>query len=352
MEVTQSKSIIPVIKHGVENLFPAYFALVMATGIVSIASNLLGFHLLAKALFYFNVSAYGVLLLMFFSRLIFYFKSFVKDFSSHAKSPGFLTIVAGTCVLGNQFIALGYGHSVALILYYFGIVLWLVLLYMLMIVLTTRNDKPTLDQGINGIWLLIVVSTQSIAVLGTELLDYTIFGPKATLFISLMMFLLGCILYIIIITLIFYRLTFFKMKAEEFAPPYWINMGAVAISSLAGALLVQKSGLWEFSSSMEFFVMGMTLMLWAFGTWWIPIIIVLGFWRHVLKQIPLTYHPQYWGMVFPLGMYTVSTYRISQIEHLDIVGPIASGFIYFAIIAWSVTFLGFCFKTVRAFYEK
>lgn len=342
----------PALKKGVETLFPAYFALVMATGIVSIACNLLGFHLIAKALFYFNATAYCILLVMFFSRVIFYFRAFSEDFSSHAKSPGFLTIVAGTCVLGNQFIALGYGYDIATVLYYLGILLWLILLYALMIVLTTKNTKPTLDQGINGIWLLIVVSTQSISVLGTELLEHTIWGKQAALLISLLMFLLGCIFYIIIITLIFYRLTFFKMKAEEFAPPYWINMGAVAISSLAGALLIQKSAQWEFLSSIQYFVTGMTLMLWAFGTWWIPIIVFLGFWRHVLKQYPLSYHPQYWGMVFPLGMYTVSTYRISQIQNLEMQSPIASGFIYLAVIAWSLTFIGLFHKTIKGLISR
>ena len=48
-------------------------------------------------------------------------------------------------------------------------------------------------------------------------------------------------LYIWIISLIFYRYTFFTMHPSDLAPPYWINMGAVAISTLAGSLLVLAS---------------------------------------------------------------------------------------------------------------
>ncbi|MGM9211855.1 hypothetical protein ACTFIC_05120, partial [Campylobacter jejuni] len=70
--------------------------------------------------------------------------------------------------------------------------------------------KPGLETGINGAWLLAAVATQSIAVLGTLLPwpDATL-GPA--LFFCLCMFLLGCMLYLAIIPLIFYRLTFVRV---------------------------------------------------------------------------------------------------------------------------------------------
>jgi voltage-gated anion channel len=49
------------------------------------------------------------------------------------------------------------------------------------------------------------------------------------------MWLWGGMLYIWMISLIFYRDTFFRFSADDLTPPYWINMGAVAISALAGA---------------------------------------------------------------------------------------------------------------------
>lgn len=176
-------------------------------------------------------------------------------------------------------------------------------------------------------WLLIIVSTQSISVLGSQVSGYIPFSQDIVLFFTLAMFLCGCMFYIIIITLIVYRMSFFEMRAEEFAPAYWINMGAVAISTLAGSNLILNAQNWSFIQEILPFLKGFTLFFWAIGTWWIPLIFILGLWRHVYKQFPLKYHPQYWGMIFPLGMYTACTVKLSQALELHFLMVIPSIFI-------------------------
>jgi tellurite resistance protein TehA-like permease len=59
------------------------------------------------------------------------------------------------------------------------------------------------------------------------------------------MFLLGCMLYLPLITLIFYRFTFVNVMSAQLTPPYWINMGAVAITTLAGARLILAAASWS-----------------------------------------------------------------------------------------------------------
>ncbi|MBU2803088.1 C4-dicarboxylate ABC transporter, partial [Acidithiobacillus caldus] len=44
-----------------QDLAPAYFALVMATGVLSLTSNTFGFHLLARYLFILNIFFYSIL---------------------------------------------------------------------------------------------------------------------------------------------------------------------------------------------------------------------------------------------------------------------------------------------------
>ena len=49
-------------------------------------------------------------------------------------------------------------------------------------------------------------------------------------------------LYIVVIGLMFYRWTFFALDPDQATPPYWINMGALAITTLAGSNLLLAAG--------------------------------------------------------------------------------------------------------------
>src|SRR5947209_6892248 len=150
-------------------LFPGYFALVMATGIVSIAAYLLALTAVAWALLFVNVAAYIVLWLLLVTRLLRFFPRVRADLTDHARGPGFFTVVAGTCVLGSQLVIVAGRDDVALALWLAGLLLWALVMYAFFTFITVREEKPTLEMGLNGTWLLAAVATQSVSVLGTLL---------------------------------------------------------------------------------------------------------------------------------------------------------------------------------------
>jgi tellurite resistance protein TehA-like permease len=229
-----------------------------------------------------------------------------------------------------------------------ALVLWAGLTYTIFIAFTVKHHKPTLDKGISGAWLLAVVSTQSLAVLSALISARAGPGWRLELaFFALSMWLWGGMLYIWMMSLIFYRYTFFRLSPRDLTPPYWINMGAMAISTLAGSLLVVNAPQSPFLNDMLPFIKGFTVFYWATGTWWIPMLVVLGLWRHVYKRFPLRYNPLYWGAVFPLGMYSTCTHRLLQALDIHVLGFLAPLFLYLALAAWAAAFFGLARQVLR-----
>lgn len=327
----------------VENFFPGYFALVMATGIVSLAMHFQGFPVLPEVLLWLNVIFYLVLWGITGLRILRYRSALIADLTHHARGVTFLTIVAGSAVLGVQFAILTPFIAVAAGLWVFAVLLWIFLIYTFFAAVTIVEPKPSIAVTINGSWLLVTVSTESLTVLGT-LVAQTLGAPAPILFAVFCTYLVGAMFYLLFIALILYRWIFLSMEPVKLTPPYWINMGALAITALAGARLILASKGLELLNDLHPFIVGFTLFFWATGSWWIPLLVVVGIWRHLIERVPITYDPQYWSLVFPLGMYTVATFVLANAIGMTFLLIIPQIGVYIATLAWLVTFASMLFK--------
>jgi tellurite resistance protein TehA-like permease len=315
--------------------------MVMATGIVGIAAYVQDIPYVPGFLMWANILFYALLWPLYLARLVAFPRAFFGGFRQHMSAMGYFTIVAGTGVLGTQLLQVGKYQTVAQILFFADLLFWLLLVYAIPISLIAQSEgKPQFEQGIQGNWLLWTVGTASVSVLGTQLAPSFEAATDQVMFWSFLIWLLSLVFYLWVIVMIVQRLFFYHLTADELYPTYWIDMGAVAIATLAGATLLRSQVQPPLIERLEPFITGLTLLLWITATWWIPWLFVMFAWRHVILRQPAWFMPGWWGMVFPLGMYSTATAAVARALDLPVIfGAIASVFVWIALVTWAVTFV-------------
>jgi tellurite resistance protein TehA-like permease len=326
------------LRSGLRDFFPGYFALVMATGIIAVAANLLHYRVLGWALLVVTLASYSVLWVITCLRIIRFPHAIIHDFTSHERGPTFLTIVAANGVLGSTFDSFGIMRDLLPGVFWFSVALWCVLVYGFLSAVTVGITKPDLEHGLSGGWLLLVVATESLSILSCLVVKQT-GGPAWLVFVSLAFYFLGSMLYILLSALIFFRWVFRPMYPAEMGASWWINMGAVAIATLAGAQLMALPTIPSELAPLPGFVALFTILLWATSTFWIPLLVILFIWRE-MQRGPHGYDPGLWSAVFPLGMYGVATHDYAAAAHLSFLQPIPYWMFWIALATWLLTFIG------------
>lgn len=323
---------------AIETLFPGYFALVMATGIIAVAAVQQNIYWLGGGLYAVAAIGYVVLTVLLGLRIVLHPGAFVADLVNHTRGFAFLTTVAATNVLASASAVVHGWWTLAWALWWISLGLWTFFLYATLISTVVRGDKPALGAGINGTWFLLTVSTQSIVVVGALVFDRH--PSDALAFALIAAFLVGIVLYLIVMTMVFLRWTFHRLEPDEADPPAWIAGGAVAITVLAGSNLLLAAPQSPRLTRLGGFIEGMTVLAWATATFWFPLMIAIGVWRHIARRVPLRYHPSYWSLVFPIGMYSAATFRMRTAVGPDALTALPKIALAAALIAWSATAIG------------
>lgn len=327
------------------DLTPGYFALVMATGIVSFSLDLCGFHRTSNALLIIALISYVLLVGLNVWRLIAHRAAMGTDFYDIQKSFGFFTFVAGTGVLGSR-LALSGWWTTAVILLIIAAVSWLALGYLVPVFAVLGKSERPLVKGANGSWFIWVVGAQSVAVLAATLEPHLNAARDVLAITAVFAWSLGVTLYVAVAVFVALRMMTYRLDPREFNPPYWVSMGALSITVVAAARIAEMA-----SSPMvdvtRGLVAGMAVMFWCFATWLIPALFGIGIWRHGIRKVPLKYESTLWSIVFPLGMYSVAGIYLGQVNKLPIVELVGTGWMWVAVTAWALTFVAMLRTVVR-----
>jgi tellurite resistance protein TehA-like permease len=333
----------------IDTLYPGCFALVMATGIISNAFYFEGMHGISDVLFDINVAAYAWLVAATAARLIRAPKALWADLTSPQLTFAFFTLVAATDVLG--FGILVRGHSdIALSMWLGALGVWFVLIYLCFGVLVFLNTAHGANV-VHGGWLIAIVGTESLVVLGTQVAPAA--GSAGTLIFVLihMLWGIGLVLYGIFIELFAHRVFFLDVAPDDITPLLWVVMGAAAITTNAGSTLILTDSGVPFLHSMRPFIDGVTLITWAWATFWIPLLVLFGLWKHGACRVPVRYSPMLWSLVFPLGMFALASLRLSLAADVPLLRTLSEGMVWIALAAWIATAVGLVWSLWRSFAE-
>ncbi|MEU6479577.1 tellurite resistance/C4-dicarboxylate transporter family protein [Streptomyces sp. NPDC047017] len=294
---------------------PAAGGAVMASGIVSVGLHLTGFEPLSLAVLAVACLAWLALAADFVVRLL----RERARWMSEAGTPGALTGVAATTVLGTRFSALG-ARTLAEALLALAVVLWPWLL-----VRVVRNSRRPMP----GAVFLCCVATEGLALLGASLAAAP--GTAWLAHTALVFFWLGLALYL-------FALSRFDLRhVHEGRGDHWVAGGALAISAVAGARLIAAAApgryLWNEDDSGVLHTV--TLGLLVLALCWYAVLLV----AELVRPRP-GYDVRRWSTVFPMGMTAAAALSGASALGLPAFSGVGEVLLWIAVAAWLAVAVG------------
>lgn len=297
---------------------PDVFAAVMATGILSIAADKHGYHQISETL-----GVLATLALVALVALVIAVGRRAWDLTDPDVTLRLFTFVAACAVLDSRLAKI---DAVVLALGATALASWAVLT-----ALTVRNMAAntwsTLRDRAHGAWELGSVGTSGLAIVATQVVRHT--TQHWWLAVAVPVWVLGLCVYVLMTSLILWRVVADRQDRDGFEPDSWILMGGLAIATLAGDNIHSLAPPWLAPT-----VQAVTVATWVVATLWIPPLIYFGLQRIKQRSELLSFAGVWWAMVFPLGMYSAATAATAAELTRPALNTVSLVFFWVAFTAW------------------
>jgi tellurite resistance protein TehA-like permease len=307
---------VPIIHRLTSCIPPGAGSVVMGTGIASVGLLLGGFETLSRVLLVIAAAAWLLLISMSVAAGLHSRDRIARE----ARNPSALASVAGTAVLGSRLTLVGWSWAGAALLV-LALVLWLVLIGPVL---------TSLPRQAAGVALLVSVSATSLAVLAAALAARGDHGWLVEF--SLAPLALGLVFYVVVMA----RFDWHQLITGP--GDQWIAGGALAISSLALAMIAL--------AARDVHVLGRALEplkiasvgIWLLSVAWIPVLIAF----EVLER-RLGWDFRRWSTVFPVGMYAASGFTVASVAGSRPIRSFADVWVWVGVAVWASV----CVATLR-----
>lgn len=154
-----------------------------------------------------------------------------------------------------------------------------------------------------------------------------------------------------ILTILMLRLALHKLPSKELAISSWLALGPIGTGALALLILgaqapqvlavIDQQSLGLFCQQAGIVV---SLILMGFGLWWLGIAVLTTL-KHAKTALP--FNLGWWGLTFPLGVFTLAVLNLAQQLHVSFIQSIGYALAVILIMLWLVVVT----KTAQGFYR-
>jgi C4-dicarboxylate transporter/malic acid transport protein len=190
-------------------------------------------------------------------------------------------------------------------------------------------------QHMTGIWLMPIVPAEVVAASGGLIIPHvhSVVAAKALVVVSLGLWAFSVPLAFLVLGVLFLRLALHRLPPREMAISTWISLGTLgtgvmglmgigrSLPTLFGALGTAMTGAATLGA----------LALWGFGIWWFVMSVLLTL-HHARRGLP--FNLGWWGLTFPLGVFTGGTDLLYAELHVAWLGVVAVGFYLLLAAFW------------------
>ncbi|WP_325086964.1 TDT family transporter [Acinetobacter johnsonii] len=350
-------------RHNIIRQFtPNWFTVSMGTGVVALIVS--EFPMLkaltwqlGTGLWYFNILLFVLFTVLYGLRWAFYPHE-AKQIFQHPSMSLFLgTIPMALATILNGFLKYGqpiYGDTavqIAQTLWYADVVLALLVVWAVPFAMY-RHQEHALQQ-MTAVWLLPIVACEVAASSGGLLLGYLAADTHAVAILlgSYVLWGVSVLPAFAILTILMLRLVLHKLPEKELAVSSWLALGPIGTAALAllvlghqAPTLMASLGLAQLGQLFHQAGILASLILLGFGLWWLGIAVLTTL-HHAKQDLP--FNLGWWGLTFPLGVYTLAILTLAQQLNLAFLYAVGYAFATILMLLWSLV----ATKTAQGFYQ-
>ncbi len=350
-------------RHNIIRQFtPNWFTVSMGTGVVALIIS--EFPMLkaltwqlGTGLWYFNILLFVLFTVLYGLRWAFYPHE-AKQIFQHPSMSLFLgTIPMALATILNGFLKYGqpiYGDTavqIAQTLWYADVVLALLVAWVVPFAMY-RHQEHALQQ-MTAVWLLPIVACEVAASSGGLLLGHLAADTHAVAILlgSYVLWGVSVLPAFAILTILMLRLVLHKLPEKELAVSSWLALGPIGTAALAllvlghqAPMLMASLGLAQLGQLFQQAGILASLILLGFGLWWLGIAVLTTL-HHAKQDLP--FNLGWWGLTFPLGVYTLAILTLAQQLNLAFLYAVGYAFAAILMLLWSLV----ATKTAHGFYQ-